>query len=119
MDLKISKVVDRGTLKSEYVQIEVLKDTNLHYYLVADSTYGANGQITNKHRHFFAFATKAVKKGDFILLYTRSGVDKSYPNKANTTTHEIFWDLKTSVWNNTGDVVVLYYAPNWDTHQVN
>jgi hypothetical protein len=67
MKLKINQVVDFGTLESERVELSVLEDTNLYYFIISDTTYLDEGKISNKMRHTFWFKPQEVKKGDEVI----------------------------------------------------
>jgi len=111
--LKIINIKDRGNLKSEYVILKVLEDTNLQHYGIVDATYTPDGHLSNLHQHFFKFYHYVVAKGDYIHLYTKDGNDEIFNNRAKTTTHCFYWDLDVSVWNNEGDVAVLLGIEGW------
>ena len=54
MNLEIRNVADNAT-DEERVVLYVLADCNLNDYLLFDSTYDEEGEISNKHRHLFVF----------------------------------------------------------------
>ncbi|MCD3616437.1 hypothetical protein KX362_23410, partial [Escherichia coli] len=75
------------------------------------STY-ENGQVSNKHRHVYFFPDKSVKKGEYVILFTRSGKNKTgtWNDDDDTVTHRFYWGLDTTVWNEDGDeALVLKY----------
>lgn len=117
--LKIVKIEDRGTLASECVTLKVKEDTNLQFFALVDTTYTEDGNFSNKHKHFYKFYDYGAKAGDFVKVYTKVGKDTKYTNKANTTTHVFYWDLKTAVWNNEGDLAILYAITGWQKFEVN
>jgi len=117
-NLGILKVEDNGKLSSEYVVLKVQQDTNLKHFAVVDTTYNEDGTFSNKHKHFYKFYKREVKAGDFVHLYTKVGKDDIFTNTSKTITHRFYWNLKTSVWNNGGDIAVLYAIENWELHKV-
>ena len=119
MDLQIRKVIDFGTLASERVIIDVINDCQLHYYLLADTTYTAENTISNEWKHTKWFATRSVKKGDEVIVYTRTGNNEKQDLGNGRTRHVIFWNLGNSVWNNKGDAAILLQIKTWKTTKVN
>lgn len=120
MKLKINQVVDFGTLDSERVELSVLEDTNLHHFIIIDTTY-ENGEtkISNKMRHTFWFNPQEVKKGDEVVLYSKVGINQSTAiNGGKNKKYHLYWDLKNSVWNNSGDAAVLFEVQAWKTTKV-
>ncbi|WP_312716756.1 hypothetical protein [Sphingobacterium multivorum] len=119
MKLKIEKVVDFGTLDSERVELSVLEDTNLHYFIIVDTTYLAEDKISNKMIHTFWFKPQQVNKGDEVVLYSKVGIKRSTDiNGGKNKKYHIYWDLKSSVWNNSGDAAVLFEVKAWKTTKV-
>ncbi|AZA52122.1 hypothetical protein EG348_03425 [Chryseobacterium sp. G0201] len=119
MNLKINRVIDYGTLASERVNISVLEDCNLRYYIVIDTTYVGDTAISNKMRHMHWFTPRDVKKGDEVLFYTKSGITKTEEiNGGKNKRYTLFWNLGNPVWNNTGDAAVLFEVKTWKTTKV-
>ncbi len=119
MKLKIEKVVDFGTLDSERVELSVLEDTNLHYFIIVDTTYLAEDKISNKMRHTFWFKPQKVEMGDELVLYSKVGIRKSTDiTGGKNKRYHVYWNLKNSVWNNTGDGAVLFQVKAWKTTRV-
>ncbi|WON94316.1 MULTISPECIES: hypothetical protein [Bacteroidota] len=119
MKLKINQVVDFGTLDSERVELSVLEDTNLYYFIISDTTYLDEGKISNKMRHTFWFKPQQVNKGDEVVLYSKVGIKRSTDiNGGKNKKYHIYWDLKSSVWNNSGDAAVLFELKTWKTTKV-
>lgn len=108
MNLEIRKVADNAT-DEERVVLYVLADCNLNDYLMFDSTYDEEGNISNKHRHMFVFPDQNVKKGDFVWIYSKDGNAYKRGNNSNTTTYILYWGLNCHVWNNDGDTVHLIH----------
>lgn len=108
-DFELYRVVKKATGNDERIVFKILADCNLSYYLLLDNTYDANGDISNVHRHTFAFPNVNVKRGDFIILYTGVGTQSSFQNKAQTTTYVFYWGFEgeTSVWNDASDKAIM------------
>lgn len=118
MKLKIDSVKGHGDEKEERLILSVLEDCNLNCYMVSDATFSRPGKISNKHRHSKWFTNKEVKKGDKVILYTRSGDDTTVKSDTGTIWHKVYWGLKTGVWNDEGDAAVLAEIADWQTTKV-
>jgi hypothetical protein len=115
MKLELTKVNNRGDQTKEYVSLRVTADANLEYYLLTDTTYTDDTHISNKLRHLYWFSKTAVKKGDFIWLYTGKGTNTNRGNDTQTTTHIFYWNLAEPVWNDDGDCAVLFEVNTWNS----
>ncbi|HEY0027672.1 MAG TPA: hypothetical protein VGC35_07365 [Allosphingosinicella sp.] len=118
MDLKIHSITNSGNAAEEHVTLEVIADTDLKNYMIADTTYVDDTSISNKLRHTYWFVSKSVKKGDFVRLHTGPGTPSSPNNNAKTKTHHFYWGLGKGVWNDTGDVALLLQVTTWRTKKV-
>jgi hypothetical protein len=99
--------------KNEYVQISVLQNCILDEYMLADTTFLSDGEISNKLRHVYWFPNIEVKENDTIILYTRSGRNR-ITKEAGQTTYHLFWKLGISVWNDDEkDVAILLEISDW------
>lgn len=110
--LKIIFVNNSGDLKDEHVYLKAEADCSLGDYLLTDSTYGSHEAPSNKLRHVFFFPALAVKKGEYVALWTRKGNYSVNPaTTAKNSQHNVFWNLQETVWNITGDKAFLFTAP--------
>lgn len=120
MKVRIYKVVS-DSLDVERIVIEVMEDCNMAQFLVFDTTYD-NEQVSNLLRHVYLFGSLAVKKGDFVNLFTRAKEEKdetSFTNKRDTTTYQLFWGLEKQIWNRESDVAYLLHYDDWEKYNVN
>jgi hypothetical protein len=115
MKLRILSIHEQGNADKEYVWMEVLEDCDLGHHALADTTYTSSDAISNKLRHFFWFPSKAVKKGQRVVLQTGSGTNDQYTTNDGKKVHRFFWGLKSAVWNNDGDAAVLFDIRTWKT----
>jgi hypothetical protein len=86
----------------------VLEDANLKYYILRDTTYTSKTKISNKWQHVHKFIDQEVEEGDRVILYTKNGTDRVEDYGNDNKKYIYYWDLDSSVWNNTGDAAVLY-----------
>jgi hypothetical protein len=115
MKLKILSIHEQGNAEKEYVLLEAVEDCNLGFYGLADTTYRADGEISNKLRHFFWFPDATLNKGERVVLRTGTGKNNRYTTDSGTKVHRFFWGLESAVWNNDGDAAVLFQMANWKT----
>ncbi len=113
MNIKIRGVSDSTTSDKERLVLEVLRDDDIGYYVVFDTTFTKDGNVSNKVRHSYWFPDKKVKTGDLVVLYTKSGTDDEKASKDGSTSHFFYWGLDKTIWNNEGDCAVLLEAKNW------
>lgn len=114
------KRIDRGDLETEKVVIEALEDCNMGRFLLFDTTYDESGIESNKNRHMYLFSDLHVQKDDFVVLYTRQSRANDlqlFQNKRGTTTYNLYWNLDTTVWNNTGDTAYLVHYDAWESKE--
>lgn len=106
--MKNLNIKNTGDKATEYVVFTASDDCNLGHYMIADNTFDAKGNPSNKLRHMFAFPHYSVKKDDVIVLWTRKG-EKSIGKAHNGTNaqHNFFWNLDEHVWNIGGDTAHL------------
>lgn len=99
--------------------LDVVEDGNLSNYAVVDNTFTEKGTPSNKQRHFYAFPDYDVKKGDAIVLYTKSGsLAPTFRNEATETKyHYFFWGVDHSIWNS-DDTAHLLQLVDFSNKQV-
>lgn len=113
MKLKLVSINGNGDFDKEHVLLKALDDCDVGRYMLADSTYTASKQVSNKLRHIFWFPDKTVKKDDLISVWTKSGNDTTSKTDSGTPVHRFFWNLKTAVWNDEGDCGILFEIADW------
>jgi len=115
MKIEIIEIIDRAIADKERLWLKVLEDTDLKYYIVFDTTYTSDTTISNLQRHAYWFKSQQVKTGDYVVLYSTIGNPSKKINDNGTTTHFLYWGLKNTVWNDTGDCAVLFEINSWQT----
>ncbi len=115
--VKIRSIVDHGH-QTERIVLDIIADSDIGEFLVLDTTYNSNGQVSNKVKHPYWFPDKEVQKGDTVVLYTKKGENSSKINTNGTTTHFFYWNLDINIWNNDGDCALLLHVYEWEAHKV-
>lgn len=118
MDITIEHIHNKGNYNEEYVSLKVEANCDAGQYILADTTYTADGSVSAKLRHVFWLPDKKVVAGDYIWVHTKSGMPSENSNRANTKTHHVYWGLNTSVWNDDGDCAALFHYDKWMTKSV-
>ncbi len=118
MNIKIKYVKDAGNIKKERLVLEVTDNDNVGNYIIADSTYLGDGSVSNKLRHTFWVPDKDVSYGDLVIIYTKSGSNKTKENKDETASHFFYWGLESPIWNKNGDSALLIEVKNWASKNV-
>jgi hypothetical protein len=115
MDLQIIRVDDKGE-ESESVLLKATEDIeNLEFYVLCDTTYLDDDHISNELRHMYWFPKRALSAGDFVRLYTGTGKNTKFENKAGTMTHVLYWDVGRTIWNKKEDIAVLLGLSGWQS----
>lgn len=93
--------------------MKVKEDCDIGRYQLCDSTYTADGAVSNKLRHTCWFPDKEVKKRDLISVWTKDGTNVTKKNASGTPVHRFYWGLAKAIWNNDGDCAVLQHVATW------
>lgn len=83
MKLTITNVINEGSHESEKVEIKVLENANLKYYVVRDTSYTDDNNISNKWFHAYKFKDQNVQltfHKRFLRLKCCSIRDELLPN---------------------------------------
>jgi hypothetical protein len=110
-DLRLWAVRNPGDLKKEYVWLQAMEEVNLGNYILMDNTFTDDHEVSNTNRHAYVFPQLILKKGTFISLRTRSGVDGMEKSNDGKDMYALHWNHKKTVWNKDGDTAQLFYAP--------
>jgi hypothetical protein len=111
-DIEIKSIADPGDQSKEVVWLQANVNVDIGSYLITDSTFDSGG-ASNKWRHTFQFPRLVVKAGDWVGLWTKPGQQRIEERSSNQGSpfkvHHLFMNLRTSVWNATGDTARLFY----------
>lgn len=113
MKVSIRSIHNHGDAKEEYVVLDVNEDCKLQYYMLQDTTYTNNGNISSKLRHSYWLPSYDAKKGDEIIINTRSGKNLIPVREKGGKKFTFYWGLNSAVWNDEGDCVVLFEINTW------
>ena len=108
MKIIIKYVKDAGDLDNERVVLKALDSLNIGSYLIADTTYEGENEVSDRLRHVFWLPDKQVSEEDLIVIYTKKGNDKTRLGKSGNKIHFFYWGLSRTVWNKEEDAVTLF-----------
>lgn len=106
MNIKFNARYEKGKA-NEYLSFSVMEDCNIHDYIIYDSTFDGNGELSNLLPHMYRFPLQKVTKGAIVFLYihdmgTRKAIDKQ---ESGRRVYRFSWGLanNVSVFNQEGD----------------
>jgi hypothetical protein len=118
MDLEITNIFNEN-LQTERVVLTALNACNLNSFVLFDSTYDEDGDLTNKERHLMVFPSINLKRGDTVTLYTKVGRNVIPPaNVFAPVRYIIYWGLDHKVWNTAGDKAYLLHYDEFMRYNV-
>ena len=97
--------------------LRVLNECNIGYYLVLDSTYTPDDNVSNLVRHPYWFPDEDVSAGDLVVLYTKAGKQSVKHNKNGSSSHFFYRGLDKTVWNQTSDCAVVLEIASWTSKE--
>lgn len=114
MDISLDKIVNAGE-ENEYLLLSVNKDCNLGKFLVYDTTYDQDGNVSNKLPHLYRFPDMVIKKDriPLVRLYTcRNYTTQEWVNPIGVNNLILSWRLQETIWNKEGDRANLIEISN-------
>jgi hypothetical protein len=113
MKLTVTKISDPGVLEKERVVMKATADEQVGAYLIFKTKELGDNMVSNKPTKTFWFPDKEVKAGDYVVLYTKPGQDKSTQNEGGGSSHFFYWNLKEPLWPDKNYSAVLMHADKW------
>ena len=112
MRLAIQYVADRGHVAKERLILRVRADTDVGVYILIQSDFqGDSVTIATYHTYWFPY--KAVKSGDLVVLYTKSGRINEKVVPDGRRVHFFYLGLDEPIWSGEDRAPVLLHAPEW------
>lgn len=118
MKLSIKSVKEHGDLPKERIILKALENVDIGNYMIADTTYIDEEQVSNKLRHTFWLPDVKVCKDDLIVLYTKAGNESVQKNKSGNKTYFFYWDLGLTIWNKEEDAAAIFLVNSWISKKV-
>lgn len=114
MKLIIDSYIEQGDIADERVAFRATEDCNLKFYMVV-LVEKISDQYFSQPIKSFWFPPKDVKKGDWIVIYTKGGPRTSKANEDGTTSYFYYLDLESAVYNKDNDGLVIVEISTWNT----
>ena len=118
MKLLIKFVKNHGDLAKERIILKALENVDIGSYMIADTTYIDEEQVSNKLRHTFWLPDVKVHKDDLIVIYTKVGNESIQKNKSGSKTYFFYWDLDRTIWNQDEDAAAIFLVKSWISKKV-
>ena len=112
MRLEIQSVVDQGRADRERLVLRVRADMDVGDYILIQSDFQGDS-VTIATHHTYWFPYKAVKSGDLVVLYTKSGWINEKVLPDGKRVHFFYWGLDEPIWSGEDRAPVLLHAPEW------
>lgn len=115
MELIITGIGDKGDLLNERIGLKATKDCELKFYQLFRTEFLESGGFFNKSNAVFWFAPKTIKAGDKVVVYTKTGIDKTENKPDGSTVYFMYWGLTDSIFKDKNKGIVLAEMTNWKT----
>jgi len=113
MNIKIIGVRNPGELDSERLVLRVtLAPTDVGEFAIFRAAI-EDESVTTGISDVFWFPDKAVKAGDLIVLYTKTGTATDHVNKNGSTSHFFYWGVEKPIWQTDNFGAVLTHIDQW------
>lgn len=115
MNLKIEAIKDAGSLDERVVfRAEDDCDVGAYFTFISHYTDVQTKRVSTEARAPFWFPDQAVKKGDYVVVYSKTGVNSSKENSDGSKSYFYYRGLSSAVC---GDIVapcgVLLLVSQW------
>ena len=118
MSLVIRGARHKGILAEEKIVLVAEADMDIGQYILFDTTYISDSEISSKVRHSFWLPDFKVDAGDLVVVYTKDGTQKQKTNEDQSKTLFLYWGLGRTVWNQGEDCAVLVKVDGWSMKRV-
>jgi len=115
--VEISSVADPGVGEKERLVIKALAEVDIGKYAVFVSSVSSSGSPTAGWKTAYWFPDAAIKSGDLIVLYTKSGESSKKDLGSGRTAHFYYWGLDKTLWGTGKKTAVILRIAEW-THQI-
>lgn len=112
--VKIKSIVDPGISNDERVVFKATGSDNLGLYLAFSTRETKPGFISSSPKNVFWFPDQEVKMGDLVVLYTKQGSSSQRKNTDGSMIYFYYWDINTTMWNNSTDSIALLKIEGWE-----
>ena len=118
MKVEVDTVKERGDLNNERVILKVNTDTDIGRFLLGVTRCTGERQVSSNLNQIYWFPDKAVKRGDFVVLFTKKGTRGQYENQTNSITHTFYLNLDACIWDLQKAAAVIFEIGMWQSSRI-
>lgn len=107
MNIKIKGFRGSKEIDKERVVLSVTEDMFLGSCMAMKTKRIDEKNVSSSIEKVYWFPDKDLKKGDLVVLYTKSGISTENKNEDGTTTHFFYWSLGETLWTEDEDALLL------------
>lgn len=115
MKLEIKNIKDRGTADERLVLVAI-EDCDIGRYFAFVTKKNVDKVIYTHLKHPYWFPDKVVKKGDLVILYTKSGSSSFKENKDGSSSHFYYRGISSPILTE-NQFALLVEANTWKIEQ--
>ncbi len=119
MSLELVNIEAAGDLASERIVLRAnnsTPQTEIGWYAVfrcwTATKEGMQAVLAGPVPNVYWFASKKVKPGDWVVLYSKAGTLSEKVGQAGVTSHFYYWGMRSPLWI-PGFTPALVETPNW------
>lgn len=113
MILQIKSFEDTGNLEKERIIFKAISDGQIGSQFVMKTKKMGATKVAASVAPVLWLPDHEVKKGDLVVLYTKTGTTQSRENDGGNTSHFIYWGESKPLFSNNDDAVVLLSSDEW------
>lgn len=113
MKLKIRSIADAGNLEKERITFRVQAPVDLGSFAILANKYIDGEPMTDIQSGFWFPFQKAVA-GEIVILYTKSGINKTTLTESGKTNYFYYWGRSGTIWDDPEISALLLESPEWD-----
>ncbi|WP_157633640.1 hypothetical protein [Thioflavicoccus mobilis] len=113
MKLELKSIQDRGVSGKERIIMRALTNLDVGQFAVFETGFNKGGVNTSTHDCFW-FPDKEISEGDWVVLYTKQGIDKEKIQKSGATAHFFYWGKENAKWGSSARAPVVLQIDSWD-----
>lgn len=113
--LRLVRILDRGHANKERIHLEAVRDCDTSYFVVLQADQLSENTITAGSLIAYWFEPVAVRAGDYVILYTKTGTYSKNTRNDGHENHFFYWGQKSTMFNNPSKRIVLMELNTWVT----
>ena len=110
--LRLQSIRNPGLLTVERVVLRAVADCNLMSFVIMNAHSDSAETVTDLNRSAFWFPNWEVSRGDYVRLYTKTGVHNTKELDSGTY-HSFFWGRIKTLWTGDANAAVLHELAAW------